>query len=400
MDANVRTERQPINGFKYVEKAGLFARFVAFIVDLAIMAFVMMGILIFAQNVVMANTPIVKNSRANYIAYNVDSGLFHLDEDGKTLKPNEFNTYEGYQNLFINYYTNFLKSEKIPEKYRVNYDIYWYNVHVLGQPDTKGTYASEDFKKTLPDLARIDGPTLFTYHLDDFGEPLVDEVAIPKCLNNDPSAPISDNDQATLIRFLYISDANNQGKQAHCYYYAVADLNNRGFVNDAYRTWSNAYYTYPLITCFAISMLIFFFAIPMFMKNGETLGKLFFHLGLVNKLGYTINKSQIVIRFFMMTLIVVAIVLIFGINIYTLGAITVLALGSYGFAVFGKDHKALHDFAAGTIVIDKRKSTIFKNVNEMEQFEKEVNAVKPIDYSKGDVSDTNILWQKDDKKVK
>ena len=85
MDSELRTERQEINGFKHVEKAGLFARFVAFIVDLAIMAFVMMGLIIFAQNVVMANTPVVKNSRAAYISYNVDSGLFHLGEDGKTL---------------------------------------------------------------------------------------------------------------------------------------------------------------------------------------------------------------------------------------------------------------------------------------------------------------------------
>ena len=394
------TNRQPINGFKYVEKAGLFARFVAFIVDLAIMAFVMMGLVIFAQNVVMNNTPLVKNAKAQYYAYNVDSGLFKLNADGKTLDPQEFETYEGYQNTFVYYFTNYLKSEKIPEKYRVNYDIYWYNVHMLGQPDVKGSFATENLSNSLPDLVKINGPTLFTYYLDEGGNPLVDEIAIPKCLNNNPSAPISQEDQAKLIHFLYIPDASNTQKEAHLYYYAVADLNNRAFTRNAYSTWSNAFYTYPLITCFGISMLIFFFVLPMCFKNGETLGKLFFHLGLVNKLGYKVNRLQIVIRFFAMVTLVIAAILIFGINLWTLGGITLLALASYGLAVFGREHKALHDYIAGTIVIDKRKSTIFVNVDDMSKFEADVAAVKPIDMTVPEVAEENVLYRRGDKEVK
>ena len=396
----VNTKREPINGFKFLEKAGLFARFVAFIVDLAIAAFIMFGLVIFAQNVVMNNTPVVKNAKAAYYAYNIDSGLFKYGADGKTLEPYEFATYDGYQKMFVNYYTEFLHSDKIPEKYRVNYDIYWYNVHVLGQPDVKGTYASEDFTKTLPDLIRMDGATLFAYHKDSGGNPLTEELAIPTCLNNDPGAVISEENQAKLIHYLYIPDASNTQKEAHVYYYAVADLNNRAFTRNAYSTWSNAFYTYPLITCFGISMLIFFFAIPMFMKNGETLGKLFFHLGLVNKLGYKVNRLQVVIRFFSMTTLVIAVVLIFGINLWTLGGITVLALASYGFAVFGKDHKALHDYVAGTIVIDKRRSTIFRNVDEMYAFEANVNAVKPIDMTVPEVAEENVIYRRGDKEVK
>ena len=117
MNDSLAPERQPINGFKYIEKAGLFARFVAFIVDLAIMAFVMMGLIVFAQNVVMANTPVVKNAKAQYFAYNIDSGLFKMNSDGKTLDPNEFSSYDGYQKMFVDYYTVFLKSDKVPEKY-------------------------------------------------------------------------------------------------------------------------------------------------------------------------------------------------------------------------------------------------------------------------------------------
>ena len=397
MNDSLAPERQPINGFKYIEKAGLFARFVAFIVDLAIMAFVMMGLIVFAQNVVMANTPVVKNAKAQYFAYNIDSGLFKMNSDGKKLDPNEFSSYDGYQKMFVNYYTVFLKSDKVPEKYRVDLDVYWYNVHMLGQPDIKGSFANENFEKTLPDLVRIGGPTLFTYHLDSENKPLLDEVAIPKCLNNDPNAQIYEADKEKLVKYLYISDANNTQKEPHLYYYVVSDLNNRAFTRNAYRTWSDSYYTYPLIACFGLSMLIFFFVIPMFMKNGETLGKLFFHLGLVNKLGYKINRYQLIIRFFFMTLIVLAIVLIFGINIWTLGGITVLALGSYGLAVFSRDHKALHDYVAGTMVIDKAKSTIFVNVDDMNKFEREVNEVKPVDFTQPEVADGNILYQRDKK---
>ena len=76
MEENLRIERKPVSGLKNIKHAGLFARFVAFFVDLAMMAFVMMGIMVFTQNVIMANTPLVKNARADYLSYNVDSGLF------------------------------------------------------------------------------------------------------------------------------------------------------------------------------------------------------------------------------------------------------------------------------------------------------------------------------------
>ncbi len=395
MEETLRVERKPASGLKNIKYAGLFARFVAFIVDLAMVALVMMGFMVFTQNVIMANTPLVKNARADYLSYNINSGLFSFKEEGsEELVPLESNNYKDYENLIVNYYEVFLKSENIPEKDRVDYDHYWVNVHVFGQQDTKGIFSQDDLKN-IPEFISKTASTYYTYHLD--GEtPLVDELAIPVYLNNDPSTSVTEEQNNKLKRFFYIADNDNTDKQPHVYYYAVSDLNNRNFVKKAYSTWSNAFYTYPLIGSFTLSMLIFFFIIPICLKNGETLGKLFFHLGLCNKIGYKYRRPQLVLRFFSMLAIVVALLVIIGINLWSLGIITFLALASYGMAIFTKDHRALHDFISGTIVYDKNSSTIFVNVEEEEEFNKAIEPTPDaINSDTPGVAEVNILYKKE-----
>ena len=184
----------------------------------------------------------------------------------------------------------------------------------------------------------------------------------------------------------------------HLYYIAVSDLNGRSYVKKAYATWSNAFYTYPLIGSFSLAMLIFFFIIPICLKNGETLGKLFFHLGLCNKIGYKYKKPQLILRFFFMLTIVVALLLIIGINLWSLGILTFLALASYGTAIFTKDHRALHDFIAGTIVYDKKSSTIFNDAKDEEAFDKAVSEydAKFVDDTPG-IAEANIIYKNDKK---
>ena len=397
MEENLRIERKPVSGLKNIKHAGLFARFVAFFVDLAMMAFVMMGIMVFTQNVIMANTPLVKNARADYLSYNVDSGLFSFKEEGsEELVPLESDNYKDYENLIVNYYEAFLSSDKIPEKDRVSYDHYWVNVHVFGQKDLKGLYSEKEMK-AIPEFVTINGPIHYSYRLDG-DTPLIDELAIPTYLNNDPAGMVTEEQNKALKRYFYISDGDNSDNKPHIYYYAVSDLNSRNFVKKAYSTWSNSFYTYPLIGSFSLSMLIFFFIIPISLKNGETLGKLFFHLGLCNKIGYKYKRLQLVLRFFSMLAIVVALLLIVGINLWSLGVITFLALVSYGMAIFTKDHRALHDFISGTIVYDKRHSTIFNNVNDEEEFNRRIDSYDHIiDESTPGVAEGNILYKNDKK---
>ncbi len=376
-NSTTNVTRETYNGLKNVQYAKLFPRFVSVIVDLAITAFVFFGFLLFTQNVICKNSVYVKNAEAEFYGYNVDSGLFEYKEDGVTLQEKTFDSYKGYEDLFYSYYTDYLVNE-CPEKYRVSYDgldKYWFNVHVLGQPDARAKYSDLD---KLDALVITTGPALFTYRLDGENNPMYDEIALPKCLNNDPEAVISEGDNLTLTRYFYISDADNKDNQTHYYALAVQDLSSRKFVSNAYDTWYLHYYKLPIIFCLVFSMLIFFFVIPMCFKNGETLGKLMFHLGLVNKLGYRYSRLQLIPRFFIMAIVVVVVYVLFGISLITGGILTFLALASYGLAIFTKDHKAIHDFIAGTVVIDKVHSEIFDNVNHEERVRQEIESVQPI----------------------
>ena len=148
-------------------------------------------------------------------------------------------------------------------------------------------------------------------------------------------------------------------------------------------------------------MIIFFFVLPMIFKRGETIGKLIFHLGLANKLGYKHSRLQLIPRTFFLVAAVVALGLILGINLWFLGIVTFLALVSYGLAIFTKDHKAIHDFIAGTIVVDKNHSEIFDDANHEDRVKKEINSVESLIADVEIPQDNSVLYvNKDFKKDK
>ena len=371
-------ERKSTDGLSNVSHAGLFARFVAFIVDLAIMAFVAFSFVLLTQNTVCKASTYVKKYNQEFYSYYYESGLYVDTGDAKNpAKEKTFDTYLGYEEMFYSYYTDYLVN-KCPEKYRVSYDgheTYWFNVHVLGQTDDLNLYPNDLDK--LHDIVKNNAPALFTYKMDGENK-LYDELALPKCQNNDPNAEIDEENQKKLIKYFYISDTDNTNNEYFYYSVASLDLWNRKFVSTAYDNWYLHYYTLPMVCSFSLSYLIFFFALPMIFKNGETIGKLIFHLGVVNKLGYRISKLQIIPRYLFMMVVVVALYLFLGTNLWFLGIITFLALASYALAIFTKDHKAIHDWIAGTIVIDKVHSEIFENATQEEKIKNEIASVESV----------------------
>ena len=383
MTSSTNVRRETVNGLKNISDAKLFSRFVAFIVDLAIMAFTFFSLLLFTQNVVCKNSPYVKSAQDEFYGYNIDSGLFKWNEQNNALVPQEYESYKEYQDLFANYYLTYLTSE-CPEKYRVSYvvedvdlSVYWFNVHVLGQEDILNKYPDDIAK--LDQLVTSKGPDLFTYQLDADNNKLVHNFALPKCLNNDPSAKVSEDDNKVLRMYFFIADADNKDNETSYYHVALKDLSARKFVSNAYDNWYNHYYKMPIIFCFAFAALSFFFVIPMIFKNGETLGKLMFHLGLCNKLGYKYHRIQLIPRFFVTVSIVVILYLLFDFSIISLGIFTFYTLASYTLSIFTKNHKAIHDFISGTIVYDKVHSEVFDDATEEARIQAEIQKVKPID---------------------
>ena len=396
--------RTSSNGLCNITHAGLFARFVAVIVDLAIMSFVFFGLLIFVQKVIVPAAPYAKRYEEQYYQYNVESGLFDYDQEKGGVKQKTFENYKGYEDMFYSYYTDYLVN-KAPEESRVNYngkENYWFNVHILGQPDDLNLY--ENDVKKLNDLIKTVGLELYTYKLDADNKPIYDEVAIPRCLNNETTGVISNENQQKLTSYFYIPDADNKENKETIYHIATISVGNLKHVSRAYDNWWNHYYNLPIIFCFSFSMLVFFFAIPMIFKNGETLGKLIFHLCLVNKLGYRYNRLQLIPRFLFMMVIIIALYLFLGANIWFLGIVTFLALVSYGLAIFTKDHKAIHDYIAGTIVVDKVHSEIFENATQEDRIKKEINSVQSVIHDVEMPKDDSVLYvnenfnkKKDDK---
>lgn len=388
-------KRETVNGLKNINYAGLFARFVAFIVDLAIASMLFFGGLIFNQNVICNNLNSVKEARSVYTKYQLESGLILLGEDNKTLTPPTYATYDGYLNCYLSYYQDFLTSDKIPASDRVSYSEdntvnYWFNVHILGLSDTKGIYTDLD---KLDVLIKEKGPELFAYKVDASNNPLVDQIALPKCQNNDPTSVIDEENQKALTKYFYISDAENVNNESCVYHVVLMDLAKRPFLNAAFSQFYLHFYTIPIISNLILSATVFFFIIPLIAKNGETLGKRMFHLCLANKLGYRYRRIQLIPRFLFPLVVVAVLYFILGINIYFLGAVTLFALASYCLSIFTKKHTSIHDYIAGTIVVDKTHSEIFLDAVEEDKFRHRVEGVESIVSEEETPRPETVLYQ-------
>lgn len=102
---------------------------------------------------------------------------------------------------------------------------------------------------------------------------------------------------------------------------------------------------------------IFYFLIPLFSKNGETIGKYIFKIGVISDDGYSLKKYKYLIRFLSFY-----IVEILG-SIATFGGMFLISYVTY---VFSKKKKSIHDFISKSVVIDKVNSVWFKSKEDEE----------------------------------
>lgn len=127
-------------------------------------------------------------------------------------------------------------------------------------------------------------------------------------------------------------------------------------------------FTSEFVLSIFVSGVIFYVIIPLATVNGRTLGKMMFGLALANKEGYEIESWQIAMRFIPFGLTCfIAYIPFFDILGIMLTALTIF-LSSFAFAMASPKRMSLHDFTAGTIVIDNNESKIFKNSEEEDKF--------------------------------
>lgn len=137
---------------------------------------------------------------------------------------------------------------------------------------------------------------------------------------------------------------------------------------DAYESVVNYRVSFFVISSF-LPLLLINFVFPLIFKNGQTLGKKLFKLGLVNKDGVRARTTNIITRFligiFAFEVLPLMIYLAVS-NVYTICLLIGLAVTFVNFIlfIFTNSHKMIHDVVGGTIVVDLHTTIIFDSIEE------------------------------------
>lgn len=379
-------ENKPVSN---IVNAKLFPRFLAAILDFVFTAFIAAG-LFALSSVITPHISSIKQYKDEYNSLLVDSGLYSYSSNKDSLDVITHDNVEDYQEQFYTFYHEFYSTKIKDSKAR---NAYWFNVHIYGLEDVKNIYKDEHLS---PDSYFIKyGRELFTYQLDSEENPLLDELALPIAYHNDPSNKdhISESEKTKLLSYFYKSDSDRKDldkgdvSSLSIMYFATVDLASLSQVQNAYSDYVLFSQTLPLAISIFVSALAFYFIIPLIMKNGETIGKKITGICLVNKLGYQYRRSQQIMRMGPTLIYYVLIVLYLGFSLLGISVFALTIFASYLCAIFSKNHLAFHDYFAGTIVVDKKRSTWFKNAVVEADVQNEVNKVTSLideDYAEKD----------------
>ncbi len=139
-----------------------------------------------------------------------------------------------------------------------------------------------------------------------------------------------------------------------------------------------------LITTFSIllGILVVELCIPLWLKNGQTVGKKVFSLGLIREDGVQLTTLQLFIRsilgkYTIETMIPVYIIITIFLNtanILSLAILVALLLGQIISLIVTKTNSAIHDLLARTVVIDVPSQRIFKSSEELLAYTKKIHA--------------------------
>ncbi len=141
---------------------------------------------------------------------------------------------------------------------------------------------------------------------------------------------------------------------------------------------------------YLISMVLLYLVIPLCFKNGETLSKKFFHLALVNKDGYSIKKRQTVFRFLVFFVEITLSLFILGVGYTSLATCGVGIAILFFCTLLNKKHRAPHDLAAYTMLIDASKSVWFDSPLDEEKRKRELEE-KMDKYKSTKIENKNVI---------
>ena len=114
------------------------------------------------------------------------------------------------------------------------------------------------------------------------------------------------------------------------------------------------------------SPIIFNFIIPLFFPKGKTIGKLLLGLAVVEESGLPVKKSQLALRYAIITICYAMLLVqnywiaIFGTQVLMMLLFITVALSGTG--------QGIHDIVARSIVVDEKKSILFKSVDARKRY--------------------------------
>ncbi|MBO7273691.1 MAG: RDD family protein [Clostridia bacterium] len=140
-----------------------------------------------------------------------------------------------------------------------------------------------------------------------------------------------------------------------------------------------------LIITFSIlfTHLILEFTVPLFFKNGQTLGKKIFGVGVMRIDGVKISPVVLFVRTILGKYAVETMIPVFAlISIFVLGTATIVTLAllfvlivaQIALLIFTKENALLHDILAGTVTVDFASQMIFDTPEDLLEYKRKLHA--------------------------
>lgn len=139
-----------------------------------------------------------------------------------------------------------------------------------------------------------------------------------------------------------------------------------------------------LITTFGIlfAMIVLEFAVPLWLKNGQTVGKKVFSLGLMRTDGVQITPLQLFIRTvlgkftveIMIPVYVIIMVLFNSVGLFGTGMLMLLLLVQAVSMIVTRTNSMLHDLISGTVAVDIASQKIFRSTDDLIDYQKKIAA--------------------------
>ena len=139
-----------------------------------------------------------------------------------------------------------------------------------------------------------------------------------------------------------------------------------------------------MILSLMISVMTSEFVVPLILKNGQTIGKKVFGIGLVRPDGVKISNIQLFVRALLGKYAVETMIPGFYAVLFFLGALDytglivlgILLLAEILCIAFTKNHCPIHDMLASTVTVDLASQRVFNNPEELIEYTKRIHAEK------------------------